>query len=225
MQHGGSIAQHPSVRPQHRLPSGIAPVGGNAEQHRRSGSPGGTAPFGGTVEQHRRTGSHIGTSPSGGNVEQHRRTGIPRIDTSPSNRSNDRPPRFEHGRIPPVSSTPRFGTEPPLRHERRPSAQSHWSSNWRHDQRYNWHDYRQRHPSVYRVGHYRDPYGWGYQSYSIGWRLWPFYYSSAYWILDPWMYRLPPAPAGTRWIRYYDDAVLVDEWTGEVLDVIHGFFW
>ena len=28
-----------------------------------------------------------------------------------------------------------------------------------------------------------------------------------------------------RWIRYYDDALLVDTYSGEVVDVIHRFFW
>ena len=46
-----------------------------------------------------------------------------------------------------------------------------------------------------------------------------------YWINDPWQYRLPYAPPGYRWIRYWDDAMLVDTWTGEVVDVIHNFFW
>ena len=38
-------------------------------------------------------------------------------------------------------------------------------------------------------------------------------------------YRLPPAYGGTRWIRYFDDALLVDTYSGEVIDVIHDFFW
>ena len=124
----------------------------------------------------------------------------------------------------PVSSTPRFGTQPPLRHDGHRS-EPHWNNSWRHDNRYNWHDYRQRHYSTYHLGYYHDPFGWAYQSFAIGWRLWPNYYSSAYWINDPWMYRLPPAPPGTRWIRYYNDALLVDTWTGEVVDVIQNFFW
>jgi hypothetical protein len=36
---------------------------------------------------------------------------------------------------------------------------------------------------------------------------------------------LPYAPAGTVWVRYYNDAVLVDTFTGEVLDVVYDFFW
>ena len=46
-----------------------------------------------------------------------------------------------------------------------------------------------------------------------------------YWINDPCEYRLPYAPPGTRWIRYYNDALLVDMYTGEVVDVIRDFFW
>ena len=127
-------------------------------------------------------------------------------------------------RPPPVSQRPRFGTQPPVRVHRQNPAPG-WNTNWRHNNRYNWQDWRRRHGSVYRVGRYHDPFGWGYQLFSIGWRLWPGYYGSAYWINDPWMYRLPPAPPGTRWIRYYNDALLVDMWSGEVIDVIHGFFW
>jgi hypothetical protein len=26
-------------------------------------------------------------------------------------------------------------------------------------------------------------------------------------------------------VRYWDDAFLVDTWSGEVIDVIHNFFW
>ena len=55
--------------------------------------------------------------------------------------------------------------------------------------------------------------------------MWPSYYSSRYWINDPWYYRLPYAPPGTRWVRYYDDAILVDMWSGQVVDVIYNFFW
>jgi hypothetical protein len=39
------------------------------------------------------------------------------------------------------------------------------------------------------------------------------------------MYRLPYAPPGTRWIRYWNDALLVDVYTGEVVDEIPNFFW
>ena len=51
------------------------------------------------------------------------------------------------------------------------------------------------------------------------------YYGSSYWLNDPWQYRLPPAYGPYRWVRYWDDALLVNIYTGEVVDVIHNFFW
>ncbi len=130
-------------------------------------------------------------------------------------------------RAPIVSRVPREGTQPPPLTRSRPSSLSaqHWRSDWRGDRRYDWRSHRRRHRNLFHFGFYFDPFGWGYRPYSIGWRLWPHYYRSSYWLNDPWRYRLPYAPAGYRWIRYYDDALLVDTWDGTVVDVIHDFFW
>lgn len=100
-----------------------------------------------------------------------------------------------------------------------------WSGDWRHDRRYDWYNYRHRYGSLFRLGRYHDPYGWGYRRFSIGFNLWPSYYGSNYWLDDPWQYRLPPAYGPYRWVRYYDDALLVNIYTGQVVDVIHNFFW
>lgn len=134
------------------------------------------------------------------------------------------PPVFRD-RVPVVSSTPQPNTQPPAPTTTRYTARPSWSTNWRHNSRYDWSNYRNRHRSLFHLGFYFDPFGWGYQRYNIGWRLWPSYYGSSFWIDDPWYYRLPYAPPGTRWIRYYDDAILVDMWSGEVVDVIYDFFW
>jgi Ni/Co efflux regulator RcnB len=124
-----------------------------------------------------------------------------------------------------VSQTPREGTQPPPRTEQRRWSSSNWNTNWRRDNRYDWRRWRDRHRSIFHIGIYYDPFGWGYRPYEIGWRLWPAYYESNYWINDPWDYDLPPPPPGTAWVRYWNDALLVDTWTGEVVDVIHNFFW
>ena len=58
------------------------------------------------------------------------------------------------------------------------------------------------------------PIGWGYRRFSIGFSLCPSYYDSNYWLNDPWQYRLPPAYGPYRWVRYYDDALLVNIYTG-----------
>ena len=126
---------------------------------------------------------------------------------------------------PVVSNTPRPGTQPPAPVTRRPSSAPNWSTNWRHNHRYDWQNHRRRHHSWFHLGFYYDPFGWGYSPYSIGWRMWPAYYGNRFWINDPWYYRLPYAPPGYQWVRYYNDAVLVDTWSGEVADVIYNFFW
>lgn len=100
-----------------------------------------------------------------------------------------------------------------------------WSTEWRHDRRYNWRDYREHHRSVFRIGVYYDPFGWGYQRFNVGWRLYPAYYGQSYWLDDPYMYDLPYAPWPYKWVRYYNDALLVNVFSGQVEDVIYDFFW
>jgi hypothetical protein len=131
-------------------------------------------------------------------------------------------------RPPVISNVPRPGTQPPppvQTQSYRPSHQTQWNGSWRNNSRYDWQNHRRHHHSLFHLGFYYDPYGWGYQPFSIGWRLWPSYYSRNYWISDPWMYRLPYAPAGYVWIRYWNDALLVDTWSGQVVDMIPNFFW
>ena len=101
-----------------------------------------------------------------------------------------------------------------------------WDHNWRRDRRYDWQGYRYYNRSLFDLGRYYSPYrGHSYRRFSIGVRLGSSFYSHPYWISDPWRYRLPPAYSGTRWVRYYDDVLLVDLFTGEVVDVIYNFFW
>ena len=102
---------------------------------------------------------------------------------------------------------------------------SRWRTDWRHDRRYDWRNHRRHHRSTFHLGIYIDPFGWGYHRYNIGWRLWPSFYSSNYWLNDPYMYRLPYAPWPYKWVRYYDDALLVNIVTGQVVDVMYDFFW
>lgn len=101
-----------------------------------------------------------------------------------------------------------------------------WSRDWRRDNRYDWRSWRNTNRHVYHLGHYRAPYrDWSYRRLSIGFFLQPLFFGSTYWIDDPWMYRLPPAYGPYRWVRYYDDALLVDIYDGQVVDVIYDFFW
>ncbi len=101
-----------------------------------------------------------------------------------------------------------------------------WNRDWRRDNRYNWYSYRNQYRDRYRLGRYYAPYSnYRYSRVNIGFRLGSLFFGSRYWINDPWQYRLPEAYGPYRWVRYYDDALLVNTYSGEVVDVIHSFFW
>ena len=115
------------------------------------------------------------------------------------------------------------------RDARRDALHAHrrWDNSWHGDRRYNWRGHRQRYGHLYRAPRYFDPFGYsyGYRRFHIGLRLGRDYYSPRYWINDPFGYRLPQVWGPYRWVRYYDDALLVDVYTGHVVDVVHDFFW
>lgn len=97
---------------------------------------------------------------------------------------------------------------------------------WRNDNRYDWYRYRAANRALFSLGRYYAPHrGYSYSRVSIGFRLGSPFYASRYWINDPWRYRLPDVYGPYRWVRYYDDALLVDIYSGEVVDVIQNFFW
>ena len=94
----------------------------------------------------------------------------------------------------------------------------------RHDRRRDdWRDWRRDHRDVYARGHWNAPFR--YQAFRPGVRIAPVYYGGRYAIMRPAQYRLPPAYGSTRWVRHYDDVLLVDWRRGVVLDVIRNFFW
>ncbi|WP_294394598.1 RcnB family protein [uncultured Sphingomonas sp.] len=97
---------------------------------------------------------------------------------------------------------------------------------WRTDRRYDWRGWRDTHRDLYRH-RYVAPrsWGYGYRPFGRGAYLQSFFYAPSYWLADPWAYRLPPVSGPYRWVRYYDDVLLVDVQSGEVVDVIQDFFW
>ncbi len=102
-----------------------------------------------------------------------------------------------------------------------------WNRGWRNDNRYDWQGYRNAHRDIFRGGGYRAPYGYGYgyRRYGIGAAIASAFFAEQYWISDPSYYRLPPAYGPYRWVRYYNDALLIDLRSGVVVDSIPGFFW
>jgi hypothetical protein len=101
-----------------------------------------------------------------------------------------------------------------------------WNRDWRRDQRYDWRGYRNYNRYAFRAPTYYSPYrGYRYNRFSIGVILDRGFWGRNYWINDPFRFRLPPAPYGYVWVRYYNDVLLVDTYSGRVVDVIHEFFW
>ncbi|MBB3911683.1 RcnB family protein [Sphingomonas desiccabilis] len=86
-----------------------------------------------------------------------------------------------------------------------------------------WRAYRNGNRRLYARGPWQAPFR--YSSFRVGGRIAPPYYGSRYVIADPWRYRLPPARPGLRWVRHYDDVLLVDYRRGRVVDVIRNFYW
>ncbi|PTQ10803.1 hypothetical protein CLG96_10400 [Sphingomonas oleivorans] len=91
--------------------------------------------------------------------------------------------------------------------------------------REDWRDYRRSHREVYRRPAYAGPRGYSYRRVVVGHRFAPVYYAPRYVIADPRRYRLPHPVGANRWVRYGNDAVLVDARTGRVRAVHYGFFW
>lgn len=102
-----------------------------------------------------------------------------------------------------------------------------WNRGWRDDRRYDWNRYRENNRGFYRLPRYYAPvgFGYGYRRFGLGATLSRSLFGSAYWLEDPWAYRLPPAYGAYRWVRYYDDALLIDLRTGRVIDTVYDIFY
>ena len=74
-----------------------------------------------------------------------------------------------------------------------------------------------------RGGNWRAPFR--YNQWNVGVRLRPAYYNSRYYIADPYRYRLPRPGVNQRWVRHYNDVLLVNVRNGRVIQVHRGFFW
>ena len=93
-----------------------------------------------------------------------RRSARRRVRASPRDaRSFATPRRCARGRR--SSARPAAGHAAAARGRRRTPSPSKWSTNWRHDGRYDWHNHRNQHRSLFHFGFYYDPFGWGYQRY------------------------------------------------------------
>lgn len=90
-----------------------------------------------------------------------------------------------------------------------------WRRHWRHG----WGGHRYR-----AEVRYTYPRGYRSQSWRIGYRL-PSVFFASDWYVDWRYYRLAAPPWGCRWLRVDGDLLLVDERSGEIVDVLYGFFY
>ncbi|MDQ2891515.1 MAG: RcnB family protein [Pseudomonadota bacterium] len=102
-----------------------------------------------------------------------------------------------------------------------------WNRDWRGDNRYNYNSYRTSNRGAYRLPRYYAPSNWsyGYRRFSIGVTLSSLLWDQNYWIDDAYSYRLPAAYGPYRWVRYYDDALLIDIRSGRIVDSVYGIFY
>lgn len=77
----------------------------------------------------------------------------------------------------------------------------------------------------FRAAPYRRPAGWYERRWTFGEFLPALFWSSSYWLNDFDYYDLPPPPYGTVWVRNYDDALLIDRDSGEIISVRYGVFY
>jgi Ni/Co efflux regulator RcnB len=82
-----------------------------------------------------------------------------------------------------------------------------------------------RSPHQYHYGSYRRPHGWYYRNWVLGDILPTLFFSRDYWLNDYYDFGLVSPPPGTMWVRYGDDALLIDRNTGEVIRVVRGVFY
>ena len=109
------------------------------------------------------------------------------------------------------------GARQEYREDRRDAVRD---NNWG---RNDWRQYRNTNRDVYRG------YGWRsenrYQSFRPGIRIGVGYYSPRYYINDYSRYRLPRPGYNQRWVRHYNDVLLIDTRRGIVIDVIRNLYW
>jgi Ni/Co efflux regulator RcnB len=77
----------------------------------------------------------------------------------------------------------------------------------------------------FHYGEYHGPRGYAYRRWSYGEHLPKIYFASNFWISNYLNFGLAWAPDGCVWVRFGPDAILVDEGTGEIIQVVYGVFY
>jgi Ni/Co efflux regulator RcnB len=77
----------------------------------------------------------------------------------------------------------------------------------------------------FQAGSYRAPQGYSYRRWSWGQRLPAIYFGRDYWLNNYASYGLFAPPDGLVWVRFGPDALLIDGYSGEIVQVDYGVFY
>jgi Ni/Co efflux regulator RcnB len=80
----------------------------------------------------------------------------------------------------------------------------------------------QRH---FHAGAYQRPQGWYSHHWVFGEYLPALFWAQNYWLADYVDFGLPPPPYGAVWVRNGNDALLIDQDTGEIITVEYDVFY
>jgi Ni/Co efflux regulator RcnB len=77
----------------------------------------------------------------------------------------------------------------------------------------------------FHLGAYRAPYGFYARDWAFGDFLPRGWFGEGYWVGDYLDYDLPYPPPGYVWVRVGGDAIMVDRFTGRIVQVVRGIFY
>ncbi|PEQ10208.1 hypothetical protein B2G71_23575 [Novosphingobium sp. PC22D] len=197
--------------PSHGQPQGEGARGSQPRQEQRSQTRRTQAPQSG-VERQSSQGQRSQLSKNqrqqGQNEPQRSQQKSPRESGQPGRRDDPAIQTY------PGQDSYRRGTRPPLVQRRHDGSRDR--DTYRHTYRAD---------KKYYIKPYVRPRGWYLRNWIIGDILPPLFWARNYWIVSYWLYDLPIPPDGCIWVRYGDDALLIDEHTGEIIQVIYDIFY
>ena len=229
-EHGGGA---PQGGPAPQGPQG-GPLGGGHFDHGGGGAPRGApnptlsrGPNGGGFDHHDSNPTYS-RGPNGGRFD--RRDSNPTYSRGPNGGGFDRHdsgnPAYTRGPNGGFQNTPNMAGRPGGDFNRGGQGFNHGGPGGRHDFR-GFGDFHQNFnaPRHFHAGAYRRPPGWYPHRWVFGEFLPSAFWARDYWLMDYVDFGLPPPPYGAVWVRYGDDALLIDEDTGEIITVEYGVFY
>ncbi len=153
---------------------------------------------------------------------------------NPGRPDNNRPDFNRNAAGPNFDRNNSIGGNPGRQNDNRPNFNRPNSNNFnntnRGGQRHDFSNFRNFHQNFradrrFRGPSYRRPPGYYARRWTWGQVLPNFFWTRDYWITDYYDYDLPPPPFGAIWVRVGDDALLIDQDSGEIIEVDYGVFY